>query len=206
MVGESIQSETVNESSETTGAPSETVEKPNDEKKGNYYQKKLAEVLAEKESLASQLESERKAKLVEQNNYKELYELEKGKRSQAEDHAKKISESYVNDLKSSAIKQAALKAGIHETALEDLAYLPNDMVQVETTSTGNINILGTEEYVDYLKNKKPHLFRMGNSLKVNNSHPSEIKPKELTPQDVLKLQKENPAAYRAWISKRLGKV
>lgn len=203
MTEETVQSETNGELSETV-KPVDTTPISSEEKKGNYYQKKLAEVLAEKEALASQLENERKAKLVEQNNYKELYELEKGKRSQAEEKALKISQSYFNGLKMSAIEQEALKAGIHESALEDLSLLPSDMVQIETTSTGNAHVLGARDFIEVLKEKKPYLFKNGTPPRINNSNPTEIKQRELSWDDILKLEKSDPAAYRIAVQKHIN--
>jgi hypothetical protein len=187
--------------------PKPTVESPDriDEKKGNYYQKKLAEVVAEKEAISKQLDEERQNKLKEQNNYKELYELEKGKRSQAEEKAIKISQSYFNGLKMSAIEQEALKAGIHDSALEDLSLIPNDIVQIETTSTGNANVLGAKEFVEYLKEKKPYLFKNGTPPRINNSNPTQVVPKELSPSEIIKLQQTNPDAYNAYMRKRLSR-
>lgn len=205
MNEEATSNEQTQEISESPKAFSETSEK-SDEKKGNYYQKKLSEVLAEKESLARQLEEERQIKLKEQNNYKELYELEKNKRSQAEEKATKVTQSYFNGLKMSAIEQEALKAGIHETALEDLALLPNDMVQIETTSTGNAHVLGAREFVEYLKEKKPYLFKSGIAPRINNTNPSEVKVKELSPLDIIKLQSKDPAAYEAYMRKKLTRT
>jgi len=203
MTDEVTPSETIGELSETTRPLDSTIATP-EEKKGNYYQKKLAEVLAEKESLLGQLENERKAKLVEQNNYKELYELEKGKRSQAEEKALKISQSYFNGLKMSAIEQEALKAGIHESALEDLSLIPSDMVQIETTSTGNAHVLGARDFIEVLKEKKPYLFKNGVAPKINNSAPTEIKQRELGWDDILKLEKSDPAAYRIAVQKHIN--
>jgi hypothetical protein len=204
MTEETIQRETPTENSETK-VNNETAQTHDDGKKGNYYQKKLAEVLAEKENLATQLENERKAKLVEQNNYKELYELEKNKRSQAEDKASKITQSYFNGLKISAIEQEAIKQGIHDTALEDLSLMTNDMVQIETTSTGNAHVLGAKEFIEFIKEKKPYLFKSGVAPRVNNANPTEVKAKELTPADVVKLQSKDPMAYQEYMKKRYGK-
>jgi len=173
-------------------------------KKGNYYQKKLAEVSAEREALAKELDNERQNKLKEQNNYKELWELEKNKRTQAEEKATRVTQSYFNGLKMSAIEQEAIKAGIHESALEDLSLLPNDIVQIETTSTGNAHVLGAKEFVDYLKEKKAHWFKNGMAPKFNGSNPTEIKSRDLSADDILKLQKSDPAAYKSAMQKLLN--
>jgi len=170
----------------------------------SFYKQKLAEIEAEKQRLAQELEQERTQKLQEKENFKELWELEKQKRAEAEEKSKTIATNYFNGLKNSAIKQEALKAGILDTAIEDLDIIDNSMVEIETTDRGNASVLGAKEFVEALKEKKPHWFKKVGAPNINNANPMEAKHKELTPADLIRLQKEDPAKYKAEMRKRLG--
>lgn len=170
----------------------------------SFYKQKLAEIQAENQKLAELLEQEKTQKLQEKENFKELWELEKNKRVEAENKAKKITDSYFNGLKRAAIEQEALKAGILDAALSDITMLDHNMVEIETTSSGNVNVLGAKEFVENLKEQKTHWFKRTGVPNINNANPAEPKTKELTADELVKLQKTNPEKYREEMKRKFS--
>ena len=69
-----------------------------------------------------------------------------------------MTKAVITDKKMSAIREAAIKAGVLESALEDIDFLDWSGVQVETTSTGRLNVLGVDDAVKRIKTLKPHWF------------------------------------------------
>jgi len=181
-----------------------------DEKKknsgSNFYKQKLEQLIEENKSLKEHLETEKTKVLTEKENFKELWELEKRKRVEIEDKNKKLSQNYVNYFKTTAIKEEALKSGILEQALDDIHLVDNSMVQVETTDRGNINVHGSKEFVEHLKEVKPHWFRKINAPNINtNNSTMPSQPKELTAKELLALEKSDPVKYREEMTKRINK-
>lgn len=162
------------------------------------YQKKMAELEEHNNQIKSDLDRIQKTQLEKEKNYEALWKAEEQKRIAAEEKAKKISESYFNGLKRSAIEQEALKEGIIETALEDLGYIDNSMVQIETTNTGNVNVLGAKDLVLALRERKPHWFKMQGAPTINNAN-AEYGKKDLSAKEILALQKKDPAKYKEHI-------
>lgn len=169
-----------------------------------FYKQKLEALEKKNNELAKMLEEREIKSLQEKENYKDLWELEKQKREQTEEKMKSLSTSVFNNFKTSAIREAAAKMGILDTAIEDLDLLDNSMVQIETTDHGNINIHGANEFVEELKQKKPHWFKNLNPPKLNNMTP--IKTQGLTPQEVIELEEKDPKAYRSYMKSLIKAV
>lgn len=196
--------------------PQETVEKPvetpaeettqSDEKKtvggSSFYKTKISEIQTENDALRQQIEELQTAQLQEKENFKELWELEKAKRVNAEEKATQISTSYFNGLKMSAIEQEAIRLGIREQALHDIAMIDNSIVQIETTSTGNANVLGAREFVEQLKETRPHWFGDQSAPIVNSANPQMSTVNDLTPAQLAALQKTDPAKYKAEMKRK----
>lgn len=124
------------------------------------------------EAKAAKAEAEalRQAKLKEQNDWKTLYESEQAKRQEAEQKTERLQGSFLSHQKNAAVKDAAVAAGLRKEALADLSLLPMDDVQVEGTTTGRINILGADLFVEKLKASRPHWFG-GEKPNVNTGTP-----------------------------------
>lgn len=165
------------------------------------YQNKFSELERERDDFRLQVEQIKTQQLAEKENYKELWESEKQKRSEAESKAAEISQNYFNGLKMSAIEQEAMKLGINEQALEDLSYLDSSMVQIETTSTGNANVIGAKEFIEILKEKKPYLFKSNSAPNVNNGMPQVAPERTYSGKDLVELQKKDPVKYRQVMKK-----
>lgn len=169
-------------------------------------QKRASEIEAKYQEAVGRLQEVEENQLASQNNFKQLFENEKKKREFAEVESKKIKDSYVNGLKMSAVKEHAIKMGIQDPALNDLDLLDKSMVQAEFTSTGRVNVLGAQEFVENLKNERPYWFRQTSDVVINNQASNAVVNKsEMAPLDILKLQRENPSAYREYMSQKLAK-
>jgi len=188
----------------------EVKEEAQEERKANsgtaFYKQKLATVEQERLRLAEQLEAVQTQQLHEKESFKELYEREKQKRAEAEEKAKNLSQTVFNNFKISAIKEEALKAGILDSAIEDLDIIDNSIVEVETTDQGRINIHGARDFIEDLKSKKPHWFKKIGAPTINNGTPGEVPVKTLTAADIVKLEKTDPAKYKEIMNKRLGRA
>lgn len=165
-----------------------TETKPDETKSEKVVEKKEAEVqTVSKEDLdralkdlhkykAQAKEFEAKVKTIETDQMKknqqwqELAELREKEAKEAREEKERLKESLVFDKKYSAVKEAAMAAGIRKEAVNDLELLDFSDVQIETTSTGRINILGADKAVDRLKTLKPHWFG-GKGNKVNSDVP-----------------------------------
>lgn len=164
-----------------------------------------SKALAEKNAqLMRELESFKEQSLVEKQNYKQLYENEKTKTEMLATEKQKIQSTFFGSLKNQEIQKEAMKLGIRDEALSDLGLLDSSTVITETTSTGNVNILGASEFVEQLKQTRPHWFRQQGAPVINNGNPSFTK-KEYTASEMLALEKTDPAKYREELMKRIRK-
>lgn len=148
--------------------------------------------------------------LQSQNNYKELYDREKAGREKAEANAAATEKARQINIKSSAIETAAIKAGIDPDYLEFLKSQDASIVQLETTSTGNTNVLGTDTYIAAFKEKYPKVFKDATPPNINTLLPDGTKvvkgdPNTFSPAQLLELQRKNPAEYKKVCQNKLQK-
>lgn len=168
-----------------------------------FYKTKIDEMAKQNADLVAQLEAQQTTQLQEKENYKELWELEKGKRVTAEEKSVKLSRDYLSGLKMSAIEQEAMKAGIIPAALNDIRIDEATMVEIESGDKGTVSILGAKEYVEHLKETKGHWF--GNVIPpIINTATGELPaaPTEMSAKDLIALQKTDPNAYAEEMAKR----
>lgn len=139
-------------------------------------------------SSASQAEKERL--LREGNNFQELAALKDNEAKEIREKYDRLQNSLVDREKYSALKDAAVKAGLKAEALNDLELVALDKVQVETTSTGRVNVLGVSQTIENLKLSRPHWFG-GGRTNVSGSIPSVDGTQALvTPKELIKLSEE----------------
>lgn len=176
----------------------------------SFYKEKLTQMQKEIESrdsmlkdLQSKVEESENKKLQEANNYKALYESEIEKRKKAEDKTAKLAESFFNDKKMSAIKQKAVQEGIVDSCLKWIDKADHAPVQIETTSTGSVNVLGVDEFIQAFKAENPTFFASKVAPNINNSAPGNSNA-ALSTVDLLKLEKSDPVAYRKEMDKLLA--
>jgi hypothetical protein len=114
-------------------------------------------------------EAQDKLKQIEENNLKNSQEWEKYaklKEDEADTFKQKfegLQDNLVRSEKYSALKEAALKAGVRKEALPDLELVGFDEMVIETTNTGRMRVLGADSVVQKLKQDRPHWFRSGAS-------------------------------------------
>lgn len=170
-----------------------------------FYKQKLLQIEKQNKDLRDKLELQETQTLQEKENFKQLWENEKTKREEAEKKNQSLSKTVFNTFKNSAVKEEALKAGILDQAIADLDIIDTSPVEIETTDQGRINVLGAKEFIENLKGNKPHWFKSGNGTVVNNIMSNDIsKPKELTPMELVQLQKTDHAAYTKYMHKKLA--
>ena len=144
-----------------TSAPDETPKVP----EGYVSKAELEHALADLQKFktrATELEGkakkEEEARLRDTENWKKLYELKTQEAEEKDQKLNQIQESIVENAKFSAVKEAALKSGIRPEALGDLSLLGFRDVAIETTSNGNVIVLGADRFVEQLKTIRPHWF------------------------------------------------
>ena len=102
------------------------------------------------------------AKEKEANDYKTKYET--------------VTKSITERAKISQVREAALKLGLVETAIDDLELMDLKDVVVETTSTGRINVIGAKAAAERIKSIRPHWFSENRTPNVNGNTPTVMKP------------------------------
>lgn len=196
---------------EPTPAPAPTPEEttPTEPKRGSsgssFYKNKMEELQRQNAEMLQKLEEQKTTQLKEKENYKELWEIEKGKRIEAEEKTKNLSKDYLNGLKMSAIEQEALKSGMLSEAIGDIRLEDASMVEIESGDKGSVSVLGAKEYVEFLKETKKHWFKTYNAPVINNRQGTEPdRPKEISAKELIALQKSDPNKYAEEIRKKLN--
>lgn len=161
----------------------------------NQTKLQLEAIAKEREEYKLKLSQVEDEKLKSNNQWKELAEIKEQKLKEAEEKNNQFKSAYIQDKKMEVVKREAIKAGIRDEAIHDLDLVDLSMLEIETTSTGRINVLNVEKAIENLQSTRPYWFKSQNAPNINNSLPSVNKPAELTINDILKLQKTNPTAY-----------
>lgn len=116
---------------------------------------------------ADQKAAEIEARLRGENKWQELAEAKEREAAEARTKAERIEQSYLNEKKYNAVHAKAVSLGLRPEAVADLDMLDLEALQVETTSTGKINILGADKFAESLKARKPHWFGAATAPKVD---------------------------------------
>ena len=139
--------------------------------------------------LEEKTKKEEEQRLRETENWKQLAELKGKEADEAKERLEKVNANIVENTKYSAVKEAALKAGIRAEALNDLGLIGLQDVVVETTSTGRVNVLGADRFIDNLKTIRPHWFGKAN-LNVNGNLPGSKTGAVANESELIKLSLE----------------
>lgn len=158
------------------------------------HERALADMKKHK-ARADKLEQERKqekeSKLKEQNQWKEIAETKEREAAEAKQEADNLRASYVNDKKFNAVRSKCEALGLRPEAISDLEALDLEDIQIETTSTGKINVLGADKFASALKARKPHWFSDKAAPKVNTNGQRVIEGSgEVTVAELLKVEAE----------------
>jgi len=156
------------------------------------HKKALAELEKFKEK-ANVFQEGLKAKELEQmkaqNKWQEIAELEKKEKEEIKEKYGQLNQAVANREKMTAIKLAAQQAGIRSDALNHLEHYQWSDVQIETTSLGNINIVGASEAIARFKMESPFMFGK-KSTSLNSAGPEVVEGAKITIQQVLAAQKK----------------
>lgn len=140
----------------------------------NRIQADLVKQKAEAKAAREQAENLRRQGLKEKEDWKALATEWEAKAKESETKLNGMTSAIVNDKKMSAIKLEAKKAGILDSALEDLELIDFPEVGVETTSTGRMNVMGADRAVQRIKMSRPHWF--SRSAPNINSNTPDVNP------------------------------
>ncbi len=186
----------------------EPVEKPGENKYKEdmfRFKREAREAQQREAELADRIKQLEEDKLKTASNYKELYE----KKNEEVETLRKEKDNdrnvFFNFQKVQAVERAALEQGIRKEALEDLKLMDTEMVEIETTDRGSVNIHGASEFVEKLKASRPYWFKEQGPPNVNTGNPNFNQGKALSYSDILKLQKTDPAKYAAEMKKLIEK-
>jgi len=171
------------------------------------YKQEFKTLQDELSEYKSQLEKANESRLAEKQEFKTLYEQTKQKYEQQVQENQKLYGAFETNEKMQAIRQAAIKAGIRDEALDDLDLMDTSGVIVERTDQGRINIIGANDFVENLKTRKSFWFQSTQPPKVNTGTGGGSRgDTKLSPQEILKLEKEKPDEYRKYMAGRLRKA
>lgn len=129
----------------------------------------------DKKALQLQLDAAKIARMKENQDWEGIA---KTKEQEAEEYKSKfegLSKNLIEQAKQSALRTAALKAGILDSSLSDIELLDFSEVTTETTSTGKILVSGADQAIANLKLKRSHWF----GTKASSINPAS--PETLTP-------------------------
>ena len=168
------------------------------------YKRKLSEAEEKINQFQSQLSKIEDDKLLNTENYKSLWEKEKLQKEDVINKYTGLKTTIFNDKKMSAIKDHAMKSGFDPDFMDILEAFDTSDVVVEKTDSGKILVSGADTWVEALKSEKPKLFRQKVDPTINNSLNNGNEPREkfYTPQELVKLQKDDYAKYSEIITKK----
>lgn len=149
----------------------------------------LAKAKKEGEELRKKLENDRLKKLKDSED-KEAYIKEvEAQRDEAIQSRTRVTEAVIQDLKMNAIRTEALSAGLNPKFKKLLDKFDCEGVEVETTSTGRMNVLGATSFVSRLKAEHPEMFGQKGS-KINPEDPKVTSESEMTMDKLRELKKK----------------
>lgn len=166
-------------------------------------QKILEEAKAYKVKVA-EYESRMKAKEVEEltanQRWKELAELKEREAQEAMDKAEKLKSGIMAKEKISALKEAALQAGIRKESIPDLRLIDFPELSLQYGNEGDFTVQGADKAIQRLKSLRPHWFQSSIPA-VNSASPVVTGDgSSISFNDVKRLQEEyqkNPSAQNA---------
>jgi len=135
---------------------------------------KLMEELNKYRAKATELETKFKQREVEEltknQKWQELAELKEKEASDAIQERDKLKNAFVNKEKMSAIREAAIQAGLRKESIPDLRLIDFPEIKLETNSEGEFNAIGADKAVQRLKSLRPHWFQNA-APSINSSSP-----------------------------------
>ena len=195
-------SETTNQGDGVTNQPVSGESQPQSETKTvswEDHQRALADLhkfKAKARELESSQEEAEKKRLVENEQWKQLAEINEKKFLEAEEKRKRQNDTILNHTKYETLKRVAVSNGIRKEALEDLDLLSLESIEVEATTSGRFNVHGAEDYVTRLKKLKPHWFNDSTAPRVNSGGGgAPPQAKKHTPESLMMIERKH--GYRS---------
>lgn len=155
---------------------------------------RLAMELNKYKSQAEQLNAKFKNQEIEAakaaNDWQKVAQAKEQEASEALEKLNKFKNAVVSDKRLSAVREAAIAAGIRKEAIADLSYLDYPEVRLQTDEEGNFKVEGADKAVQRLKTTRTHWFG-SNVPNVNTQTPNVTGiGGKLTLDEVKKLQAE----------------
>lgn len=132
----------------------------------------LADIKKQLEEQNKRLEGFKVQGMKDKEMWKELAETKEKEAEAAKSELSNFKKAYVDNEKFGALKIELMKMGMIPEALNDIGGEWVDLCEVETTSTGRINVLNAKSVAETLKAKKPYFFGKPNTSNVNTQTPS----------------------------------
>lgn len=127
--------------------------------------------------------------MKEKDDWKNVASEYETKYREAETKLTAVQGAIVTDKKMSAIRMEARKAGMLDSALEDLELIDFPEVGIETTSTGRMNVLGVDRAVQRLKATRGHWFSKA-TPNINSNTPDTTTSGRVSYEELEKLSAE----------------
>lgn len=163
---------------------------------GTVSQAEYDKIIAEAQELKKQVkEFHAKAKKEEENllrekgEWQKIAELKDKEAKEAAEKLTHIQTNLVEEKKFSAVREAALKAGMTEQGIKDLELLQLNDIVVEHTSTGRVNVLGVDRFIEVQKQIRPHWFQKPGVV-VNGKIPTVTTAAVANESDIIKMSLE----------------
>lgn len=152
--------------------------------------------------LATASNAEQEKLLREGKRWEELAELKAREAEEAKTESQRLKNAIVDDKKFSAVREAAVKAGIRPEAIADLEMIGLDKIEVETTDLGRVNVLGVDSLIGNIKLSRPHWFG-GGRTSVAGSVPNVSSPGLVSLAEInkLSLEAQKSGDYTAYSQK-----
>jgi len=143
--------------------------------------------------------------LQKNQEWQKLAERYQQEADQARTKTDQIQNAYLTDRKRSAVREEALKLGLRSEAVSDLGLLPLDEIQVQTTSDGQVNVLGADLFAKKLMATRPHWYGGKSAPQVATGHVGVVEGgSEVTTGMLAKAEREGRKSgdmseyYRLW--------
>jgi hypothetical protein len=150
---------------------------------------KFKKLSADLQAKIGDLESQ---KLREKEDFKALAEKAEADAKKWKADYEKLNGYLVNTQKLQEVTKHAVASGIRPEAMKDLELIPDFKgVDLDITAKGHFVVSGAKDFVEALKNERPHWFSKVEPPRVNGAGGgTSVTGKSLTPQDVLKAERD----------------
>ncbi len=167
----------------------------------NALQTKLADSEKQNKDFKTQFSKAEEDALKAKEDWKAVAELKTKEALEATEKSEILQKTYINEKKYSALKTECFKLGLKPEAEKILELFDLSDIQVETTSHGRVNLLGTATTAEKIKTLHAYAFGESKAPNVNTDIPGVTEGTIVTPADLAKAEREgkksgDPSKYR----------